>query len=276
MDAIRTWLDDLAASAMRLAEAAVAWLPELLAALALVLLGLLVAWLVRGAVHRFGIGINGLLDRILRRPGLEGVRLSPGALRIVGTVLYWVVLMVFVAEAARVARLDAVASWLREIVEFLPRLAAGGLIVLAGYVVSTLVRDVVTAKVPAGHGGQEEFAAFVAQAATFLLAVVIGLEQVGIDVTLVMIVIGIVLGGAFTSLAVAFGLGARPLVSNLIAAHDLRQHYAAGQRVVLGGVRGEILQITATSVLVETAEGRAVVPARVFHEEATLLEVPRA
>lgn len=251
-------------------------LPNVVAGLVFLLLGWLVAWAVRGLVHRFGNGFNTLLERLLRRGSVSQVQLSHGALRAVGTVAYWVVVIYFAAAAAHIARLDSVASWLDSIVEYVPSMLAGGLIIVAGHVISTLVRDIVASNMAGEGAAQARAVATVAQGATFLIAVVIGVEQIGIDVTFLIIIISTILGGMFLSLAVAFGLGARAFVSNLIAANELKRHYRPGQSVRIGTVDGEILELTSTAIILETSEGRVNVPAKAFHERSSVLRVPEA
>ena len=276
MDSISGQFETWRVSALAMLDSLVANLPNLVAGGVFLLLGWLVARTVRGLVHRFGNGINTLLERLLRRGNLSQVRLSHSALRAVGTVAYWVVVIYFAAAAARIARLDGVASWLDSIVRYVPSMLAGGLIIVAGYVISTLVRDIVASSMASEGASQARAAATAAQGATFLIAVVIGVEQIGIEVTFLIIIISTILGGMFLSLAVAFGLGARVLVSNLIAANELKRHYRPGQSVRVGTVDGEILELTSTAIIVETSEGRVNVPAKVFHERSTVLRVPQA
>jgi len=60
----------------------------------------------------------------------------------------------------------------------------------------------------------------------------------------------------------AFGLGARTAVTNIIAAHYLRQIYRVGHSVKVGDVHGKIVEITNTAVILECTDGRAVVMGR--------------
>ena len=69
----------------------------------------------------------------------------------------------------------------------------------------------------------------------------------------------------------ALSLGARGYVSNLIGAHGLRQAFEVGQRVRLGGHEGRILELHATGMVLETAEGRVTLPGRLYHEAAIVL-----
>ena len=106
-------------------------------------------------------------------------------------------------------------------------------------------------------------------------SIVIGIEQIGLNVdfltSIIVVIIGVLLAGA----ALAFGIGARELAANVIGAQQLRKHCRIGDRVRIGNFAGELLEITQTSAIVDAPEGRAVVPARLFHEQVTLLN-PRA
>ena len=117
----------------------------------------------------------------------------------------------------------------------------------------------------------------VVQAAILVTAILVGAEQVGIKVTFLVILAaaaGIALVGA---VALALSLGARHYVANLIGGHYLRQRYSVGQHVRVAGFEGRILELTDTAVVLETAEGRASVPAKVFNEEpiVQVVSVPR-
>jgi hypothetical protein len=82
-----------------------------------------------------------------------------------------------------------------------------------------------------------------------------------------------VLGSTFGGVALAFGLGARTAVSNIIGSHYMRQLVRVGQTVRLGAVQGEIEAITPTSIVLRSAEGRVIVPAKAFNEAVSTLLV---
>jgi small-conductance mechanosensitive channel len=113
----------------------------------------------------------------------------------------------------------------------------------------------------------------VVQAGILVTAILVGAEQIGIKVTFLVILaaaVGISLVGA---VALALSLGAREYVANLIGAHYLRQRYSIGQLVRVAGHEGRILEQTETAVILETAEGRASIPAKVFNEQTIVLVV---
>jgi hypothetical protein len=271
MERLSAWLTDFRATVLEGLEAFAGYLPYLLGALTLVVIGWLAARLLRALFIRVGAGLNRLLDRIVQPLGARRLRLAQPIITLIGNVIFWVVVLIFAATAARVGRLDAFTAWLDRIVAYLPTLLAGGLIALAGYLVSTLVRDVVSATVASTGSSQADLFGFVAQSAVFLSAVVIGLDQIGIDVTLLITLLGIVVGGLLLGIVFAFGFGARTFVGNLIAAQQLRQVLEPGTVVRVDEEEGQVLEITPTSIVLVSSKGRLMVPAKVFQEQTTLI-----
>ncbi len=248
------------------------YLPRLVTAVLLVVLGWLVARLLRAVVVRFGSGFNTLLSRFSSAAGASRqLQITPTALALIGNVLFWVTLLVVIALAARVARLEVFATGLDRIVAYVPTLLAGGLILLAGFLVSVLVRDVVSATLETAGSQQSALFGTVSQGAVFAAALVVGLDQIGIDVTFLTVLFGIVVAGLLLSLAVAFGLGASSFVSNLLGASQFRQVLAPGQFVRIRDMEGHIIELTPTAVVLSTASGRLSVPAKLLQEEATLV-----
>lgn len=99
----------------------------------------------------------------------------------------------------------------------------------------------------------------------------LGLSQLGLDVTLFTSIITLAAAALFASGAIAFGIGAADAVRNVLASHYVRKSYQPGQRVRIDDVQGEILELGQIAVLVGTEEGEAWVPARHFVEEVALI-----
>jgi Conserved TM helix len=253
-------------------RAFIEYLPHFLAALLLLFAGWLVARLLRAACIRLASGLDNLLARLGRwSRAKRRLTLTGGARILIGNVVFWVVILLFVAMAARVARLELFTAWLDRLVAWLPTLLAGGLIVLAGWFVSTLVRDVVSAALASAGSAQSELFGRIAQGAVFLAGLVIGLDQVGIDITFLTILFAIVAAGLLLSVALAFGLGARDLVANLIGAQQLTRLLEPGQVARIDGIEGQVIELTPTAVILATGEGRLAIPARRFQETAVLM-----
>lgn len=242
-------------------------LPQLLGALALLLLGWLLARALRLATRR---GLT-LLDALLVRSGpLAQLRLGRSA-RLLGSIVYWVVLLFFVAAATQTLGLQTFTEWLARLLEQLPTVAAGLLIIVAGWLLSGFVAELVQATATALAPAQRKALARVAQGATLVVALLVGADQIGLKVTWVAMFVTLLLASVLGGLALAVSLGSRSYVANLIGAHYLRQALQPGQRVRAAGHEGRIVDISATSLVLETADGRVVLPGRLYHDEAIVL-----
>jgi len=274
MDGFLEAMTTLRDAATESLQRVVGQLPAFLGALLLVMTGWLVARWLRRLTRGLGERLNQRIARLLTGDKAERVRLSPALLRLLSNLVFWAVVLAFVTAAAEVAEFDTLGLWLERLVSYLPNLLVGALIIAAGHLIGGIVRDLLQDALDSAGVAQRTLIGKLAQAATFLAAVVIGIEQIGIDVTFVTTMIAIVLGVVLAGFSLAFGLGARQSVANLIAARSLRRHFALGQRARFGSIEGEIVEFTPTSVILSTLEGRVHVPASQFDEQASMLLSP--
>ena len=244
--------------------------PLLLEALLYLVVGLFVAWLIRKLVSR-------LLDKADRIVPYGSMKTYVKAFIqrhrvpvLLGGIAYWTVIAVVLAVVADTLGLVVVSGWLEALAGYLPRVMGAVAIVVVGFIGSIVLRDVI--EMAAGSIGLDlgdnllRFVRFLIVAVAFLLAA----GQLGVDVSVISGLIMVIVGGVLLSAALAFGLGARASVSNILASHYLRKSFSEGEYVQIEGHRGRIIQITATAVILESDEGRVVVPASVFNEQITV------
>ena len=265
------WKDTLTGVQERILNGLLATLPNLLGALVLIIVGWVLAKFLRMLVVRFAH----YLDRLLAGRGAGAVKEQPGRLGAVsdalGSIVFWFVILFFLTVAAQALGLDAFLGWVSRLTAFLPTLFTGLLIVLAGYVMSILVRDLVSTASAAAGERQRTMLGRAVQAIIISLAIVIGADQIGIKVTFLVIMVTVAASAVMGGAALAMSLGARSYVANLIGGHVMRRNLQIGQTVRIHGMTGRVLDMTPTAVVLETDDGRATVPARLFLEEATIV-----
>ena len=102
------------------------------------------------------------------------------------------------------------------------------------------------------------------------ISILVAVDQAGLSVGFLTDVLLLVLGGGLLGAAITFGLGARATVANILASTQLQRIYKVGHRVRIGDVQGEIVETTATGVLLESDEGRVSVPASIFERNVSI------
>jgi small-conductance mechanosensitive channel len=275
MDQLRNLGDALASVGTALVERFVTFLPSVLGAVLLLIVGWLLARVLRVLAVRAALLLDVLLARISGPAGVERPRMGRAS-AILGAAVFWVVLLFFATAATEVLGLQTFTDWLTRLIDYLPTLAAGVLIVVAGYVLSRFVADVVRATATRLDVAQRAMLARLTQISILVSAVLVGADQVGIRVTFLAIFAAAGAAAIVAALAIAVGFGARDHVANLIGAHYLRQAFAVGQTIRVAGHQGRILQVTAAAVILETDEGRITLPGRVYTDEPITVLVQRA
>ena len=248
---------------------------RLVAALVLLVVGVVLAMLLRAIAVRIGRAIERALPGRDFRTSFGGLARERPVSEIVGGVVFWAVLLFFIATAADALGIALLSSAVASLSLFVPRVLAAVLILVVGLVMGGAARGAVTAAaVRAGTAfapalGQLARVAIVAAAA--LLAV----SELGVDITLLTAVLSVALAALLGGFALAFGLGARTAIANIIGSHYLRQTFEVGQTVRVAGVEGTIAALTATSVVLDGPDGRTVVPAKLFGETPASLVIDR-
>lgn len=247
------------------------YLPSFLGAAALLLAG----WILARLLRAWSVRLISGLDRLIRGHRMEGwlrrIGLERPASDVVGGVVFWVVFLLFFTAATETLGLPVVATWLGGVSTYLPRILVAILILFAGLLAANFARDAVTTAASAAGIGYGALLGRIVYLVILLIAAVTGVDQIGIESRFLTATITIVIGAVISGIALAFGLGARTAVTNIIAAHYLRQTYRVGHIVKIGDVQGKIVEITNTAVILESTDGQVLVPAKAFSETASVL-----
>jgi small-conductance mechanosensitive channel len=99
------------------------------------------------------------------------------------------------------------------------------------------------------------------ETAILLTSALVAIDQVGIEISFIKTVLLIVLAAMLFGAALAFGLGGRELVANVLSAHYVQRAYQVGQTLRVDGTEGRIVRITEISVVIETSDGELALPA---------------
>ena len=248
-------------------------IPNIVAALAILLLGFIFARLIRSLVFR-------LIDNCYRIVPIQSIRdqirwlltekpVSP----VIGKAVYWILIFFFLTAATEALGLSIVTTWLSGITGYLPKILSAGLIAFIGFIASVILKDIVIAAATSMGVRYADALGTLTQISIIVVSTLIAVDLIGIDVTLLTSLIALMLSAFLFAAALAFALGSRTSVSNILAVHYLQKIYKIGQTVEIGDVKGQITQMTPTALILQTREGQVMVPAKVFSEIVSTLTV---
>ncbi|MGP0595226.1 mechanosensitive ion channel family protein [Nitrospira sp. T9] len=270
------WVDGLTDAVTASLAQIVAYLPTLILACMLLGLGYVLARLVSVVVTRLLqlMGFDRLLSRTAVQTLLERSGTKQKSSEILGMIGFWIIFLVFLIQASDTLSLTMVSDALTSIAYYIPKVGIAVLVLVLGLIAANFVRELITMTCSSAgitHGTMVAQAVYVA---VVLLIVVTAIDALGINTELLNNTIVILLAGLIGGAALSFGLGSRTAVANLIAAHYLGSMVRVGMTVKIGENQGTVVAVTPISVVLETREGRVIVPATQVTESTAVITHP--
>jgi hypothetical protein len=202
-----------------IAEQAEKFLPKLIVGLAILLIGFILARIIRGLVARLFLAIR--LDRLSDRVGISAF-LARGDVRhtvaeILATAVYWLVLIFSLQVLALTLGLGGMASFFGQVLGYIPRLVAALVIILVGIAIGAFFGSAVqVASSNVGFPAAKPLGAVVKYLISFF-ALVMALEHLQIVTQLLITTMEIVIAAIAFALALAFGLGCKDLAGRVVS-----------------------------------------------------------
>lgn len=216
---LQTWGDVLLASLQQLWVGVAAFVPQLVVALIIFIIGWVIAVALEGVVSQIFRALK--VDRALQGLGIEaplaraGLRLDSG--KFVGVLVKWFFIIVFLVAALDVLGLQAVNVFLSQIVlVYLPNVIAAALILVVAAVIADVIRGVVVSSAKAAHLPSAGFLGGVAKWAVWVFAILAALFQLGIAGVFVQTLFTGFVAALSLALGLAFGLGSKDVAARFM------------------------------------------------------------
>ena len=262
-------LSELLPSLAQIRQALGAVLPRLAGALVVLLAGWLLAVVLRAAIRRL---VRRLGTGLPPGKASEAVQhaLRGGSPSVAGRAVFWTVMLATTMIAAEVAGLPVLTMWLGGLTSYVPRALLALAIVFGGVIAGRMLGNVVAGAARTAGSRHAERVGGLTATTTIVLASLVAVQQLGIDVSLLTTALLIVLFAVTAGAALAFALGARSVIANVLAMHYVQQTFRVGERIRVSDTEGRIIQTTPTGVVLESAEGEVTIPGSTFAENAAV------
>ena len=202
-----------------------AFLPNLLAMLVILIVGITAARIVRAILVRILKAIN--FDAWADRMGVTAL-LRKGDLwakpsRALGAIFFWVLIIFVLMTGLSALKIEAIDSLVAQFFAYLPRAFSAILILIIGYILAGfLSRAVLITAVNSGF----HYARLLAEGVRLLLTILIlamVLEELKVAPGIVLAAFSIIFGGIVAALAISFGVGGIDAAKRMIERETLEK-----------------------------------------------------
>ncbi|MFA5736582.1 MAG: hypothetical protein WCX70_01805 [Candidatus Paceibacterota bacterium] len=215
---LQSWGNALAGSFQELVSGIVTYVPNIVIAIILFVIG----WVFGDAV---GLWVAKLIralkiDRVLEKLDVHrlieqaGYRLDTG--KFLGFLVKWFIILGFLVAALNVLQLNEVGDFLREILAYIPSVIIATIILIIATVVADVLQKVVVASARAARVSSAELFGGITKWLIWIFAIVMALEQLGMMGPFLQIFMTGIVATVSIALGLSFGLGGREAATSFI------------------------------------------------------------
>jgi len=194
------------------------YLPTLLGALLILVVGWAVAKTLRRLVSR---GLKAThFDKLADKAGISEI-LSKGGLKtsaveVLSALVYWLVIMMVLVLVVNALGLPQASNVLEKLFAYIPSVIAALFVLVVGMFLANFVAGIVRTAAGNAYLPKPEMFAAVSRWAIIIFAGTISLRELGIGTLLVTTTFNIILGGVCLAFALAFGIGGKDAASRYL------------------------------------------------------------
>jgi hypothetical protein len=228
-----------------------------------------IGYLVARIVKYLVIRLIGYVNRLVKRRFKTIDFKQAGSF--IGTAFFWLIIFSSVLLITDILGLTVLTKWFENILQYIPNVLAAILIVFAAIIIGNFIFGLILSvsdRIGLAYGTT---LGRIAQVAILFMAIIISMDQIGIEITFLINIIDIILAAVLFGAALAFGLGARTSISNILAVFYVRKTFKEGDEIQIGKIRGKIMKIDLTNVIVDNEMGQVIIPAKEFNETKSFL-----
>lgn len=231
--------------------------PKMVAMVTVLVLGYVVARWFGGlvAVLAEKLGLQTATEKSGLAKSMHDVGIRRPVPAIVGGIVFWLLMSVFVMAAFSILGLESVSLAMKEVVNYIPKVLVATVVVVVGLLAATFVRGVVATSADRVGLSYAEYLAGGCYWVLSILTFIAAFNQLGIQFALLEKLILIGSAGLAAGFALAFGLGGRDVMAGILAGYYVRQRIQAGDTVQVAGFEGTVRDVGPVATIIETREG---------------------
>lgn len=255
-DNVGSWGDTVVASFNQAFGQVLSMVPNVLAMLAVLVVGYILARVLDkfSATLAHSLGLETAAERSGLSASMKQVGIHRTVPAIVGQLVFWLTMCVFLTAAFNILGLAAVSTAMEKVVAYIPNLLVATVVVVIGLLVAGFLRGVIATG--ADRIGVS-YAEHLANGCYYVLALMtfIGaFDQLGIEFGLLKEMMLLAFASLALGFGLAFGLGGREVMAGILAGYYTRQRLHAGDRVSVAGLEGTVREVGPVATVIETDE----------------------
>jgi len=271
---IQTQINNIGDAFNSLFAQIVYYFPKILAALFLLVIGYIVARVLRTLLTK---GLRAIkFDQITDRAGVGRALKAAGtnldAAAVLAALVFWYIFLIFIQMALNALGLVEITAFITAVLAYLPNVFVAIIILIVGALLANIMARVATGAASEAGLGMASLIGNVARYAILGFAVLTALTQLHVGENMVQILFAGLIAMLAIAGGLAFGLGGVDSARGLLAGQSAGSLLQPGQKVRIGDQAGTVVRHDINSTVLKTDNGQISIPnSALGHEHVTVL-----
>ncbi len=262
MDKITAWNESVMASLSAMTAEVAKVIPNILGAIAIIIIGWLLTKLLVGIVRKAlkFAKADKLDDKINDIEIFDGKKLNFDVIKITTQFVKWIMYIMILIVVTDILNLTMVSAEIQDFLGYLPKLFSALILFTIGLLLANFVKKAIKSFFESMDLSGSKFVSQIVFFLLLLFVSITALNQAGVDTEIITSNVTMILAAFLLAFALAFGFGAQRIVADLLKTFYARKTYEIGQVIEFGQIKGEVESINNVSITLKTKEGKIIVP----------------
>ncbi len=203
---------------------------------------------------------------------VEGKKLNFNTVKVVSSAVKWIMYIMLIIMVSDILSLTMISKQISNLLGYLPKLFSALVIFMIGLFLANTIKKALKSFF---ESMDLSGAKIISQIVFFIILIftsITALNQADVDTEIITSNITLILGALLLAFAIAFGLGAHKIVTELLKTFYARKAFEVGQNIEFNGIKGEVDSIDNMRITLKTDSGKLVVPIKDLAESQVKIQ----
>jgi small-conductance mechanosensitive channel len=239
-----------------------AFFPKAVGCVTVLLIGWLVSRTVRNVVRRVlsELGIDRLGKVLNEIDVIQNSGIQIEFSKILSSIIYYVMMLIFIIAATEALGVAAITQIVTDLLNYLPSALSAGVVLLFGIFLADMVKGAVHTVCKSIGIPSAGLISNVVFYFMFLTIAISALAQAKIDTGFISSSLTVIVGAVALAFSLGYGFATRDMMANYIAGQYNKNKVRLGDDVRIIGMRGKVVMLDATSMILQTHDRAILIP----------------
>lgn len=236
--------------------------PGFVGAIVIIIVGIIISKIVRKVVKKAleKIGLDKIGEKLNEIEIVDKANVKVKFSALLSTIMYYFLVLFFMVAATEVLGMPAVSDLVKDIFIFLPKVVVALIILVVGILLADGLKNIVITTCNSLGINSGKLIGNLLFYFLLINIVILALSQAGINTDFLSQNLSILIGGVAFAFAIGYGFASKDVVSNYLASYYSSGIVNIGDKIRLDGVTGKVVDVSKSSLIVETEDSQVVFP----------------